>query len=339
MSPAQARPVSVEAGTGNGFLFNHRGVCYVILPFHVHGRAPVRLTARDPAGLGTGRVRRNDANAAIDLSLGTVSGNLTQACGPAWSDLPRSINPEAGQDVVVVRYGQGSVETIRSVITSKSFTHFDITPHPDETRFYAGGTSGSFVFANGLPFGMVVEAEDRTSAYVLRIDEIHTRLRRVVEDWSDEQGCSVPAGCDTGPDPAPATLSGFKLTAWSQHPVSGDFSAETMAAGQGPYIAPIGRNAPIILTFEADEITPISRVVMTSQADETESYPPKFVVVRVDATANGIDRWQDFRSPRDMVPGSPLDLKRGEVNARRVQIEIRSSWGGSPVRIDSVSIE
>lgn len=337
-SAAHARPVSVEEGQGNGFLFNHRGVCYLILPSHVHGRGPVRLTARDPSGLGTGRVI-DKSNQGIDLSLAVVSGSLSENCGGPWSDLPRTIDPQAGQAVTVVRYEQGSVETIRSLITTKSFTHFNIAPHPDETRFYAGGTSGSFVFAGNRPFGMVVEAKDRQDAYVLRIDEIHTRLRRVVEDWYEEEGCTIPADCDPLPEPAPATLSGFKLTGWSQHPVSGDVSPEAMAAGDGPYIAPIARNAPVILTFEADAITPISRIVLTSQADQAESYTPKLVMVRIDTSSDGIDRWRDFRSPRDMTPGAALDLKRGTTNARRVQIEIRSSWGGSPVRIDSVSIE
>lgn len=335
---AEARPVWVEEGTGNGFTFRNRGVCYVILPTHVHGRKPFRLSARDPAGFGNGRVIHR-ADPALDLSLGVVTGTLADDCGPDWSDLPRSIDPVPGRQVSVVRYEQGSVETIRSAITTVTFTHFEIAPVPEETRFFAARTSGSFVFDGPTPIGMIVEAEDRQSAYVLRMDEIHDRLRRVIEDWYEEGGCTDPAGCDSPiPDPAPATLSGFRLTAWAPNGVGGEFGAEAMVAGQGPYVAPISRREPVVLTFEADEIREISRVVLTSEPDEA-SASPKLVVVKVDTSSDGIDRWRDFRSPRDMVPGEPLDLQRGATNARRVRIEIRSAWGDGPVRIDSVGIE
>lgn len=334
-----ARSVQVEDGTGNGFLFHNRGVCYVILPTHVHSRGAFRLSARDPSGLGSGRVIHK-ADAALDLSLGVVSGTLTERCGPAWGDLPASIDPAAGQPVTVVRYEQGSVETIRSMVTTVTFTHFEIAPAPEETRFFAARTSGSFVYDGERPLGMIVEAEDRQSAYVLRMDEIHDRLRRVVEDWYEEDGCTDPEGCDSPiPDPAPASLSGFRLTGWSPHAIGGEFGAEAMVAGQAPYIAPIARGAPVTLTFEADSIRDISRLVLTSQADNDTSFSPKLVIVRIDTSSDGIDRWRNFKSPRDMVPGEPLDLRRGPTHARRVQVEIHSAWGNGPVRIDSIAIE
>ena len=336
---ASARPVMVEEGVGNGFLFHRSGVCYVILPTHVHGRAPFRLSAREPSGIGTGRIIHR-ADPAIDLSLGVVTGTLAEDCGPAWSDLPRSIEPMPGQPVSVVRYEQGSIETIRSVITSVTFTHFEITPITEETRFFAARTSGSFVFDGQKPVGMVVEADNRQSAYVLRMDEIHDRLRRVIEDWFEEDGCTSPKGCDSAvPDLAPATLSGFRLTSWTPHAISGEYGAEAMVAGLAPYIAPLSRNEPITLSFEADKILEVSRVVLTSRADGTSSFSPKLVVVQVDTSSDGIDRWRNFRSPRDMVPDHALDLSRGPTHARRIRIEIRSSWGEGPVRIDSVAIK
>jgi hypothetical protein len=334
-----ARPVQIEDGKGNGFLFHNRGVCYVILPTHVHGRGPFQVSARDPSGIGTGRVIHR-ADAALDLSLGVVSGSLTESCGPSWAALPSSIDPAAGQPVTVVRYEQGSVETIRSMITTVTFSHFEIAPVPGETRFFAARTSGSFVFSGDRPIGMIVEAGDRQSAYALRMDEIHDRLRRVVEDWYEDEGCTDPDGCDTPiPDPAPATLSGFRLTGWSPHAISGDYGAEAMIAGQAPFIAPITRDRPVTLTFESDDIHDISRLVLTSKADNETSFSPKFVIVRIDTSSDGIDRWRNFKSPRDMVPGEPLDLRRGPTHARRVQVEIHSAWGAGPVRIDSVAIE
>lgn len=338
-SGVSARPVQVEDGKGNGFLFHNRGVCYVVLPTHVHGRAPFRLSARDPSGLGTGRVIHR-ADTALDLSLGVVSGTLTGSCGPSWNALPSSVDPVPGQSVTVVRYEQGSVETIRSMITTVTFSHFEIAPVPEETRFFAARTSGSFVFSGERPVGMIVEAADRQSAYVLRMDEIHDRLRRVVEDWYEDDGCTDPGGCDSPiPDPAPATLSGFRLTGWSPHAISGEYGAEAMVAGQAPFIAPIARDQPVTLTFESDRIHDISRLVLTSKADNATSSSPKLVIVRIDTSSDGIDRWRNFKSPRDMIPGEPLDLRRGPTHARRVQVEIHSSWGDGPVRIDSVAIE
>lgn len=336
---SEARPVWVEDGLGNGFLFHNRGVCYVVLPSHVHGRGPFRLTARDPSGLGTGRIVHK-SDPALDLSLGVVSGTLEKDCGPEWSDLPQRIDPTVGQTVTVIRYEQGSVESIRSSVTTVTFTHLEIAPLPEETRFFAARTSGSFVFDGARPLGMIIEAGNRQNAYVLRWDEIRDRLRRVVEDWSAQDGCTDAQACD-GPigDPAPASLSGFRLAGWEPHGISGEYGAEAMVAGLGPYIAPISRGVPVILSFEADAIQEISRVVLTSHADNETSFSPKLVIVRVDTSSDGIDRWRDFRSPRDMVPGEPLDLRRGTTTARRVRIEILSSWGGGPVRLDGVAIE
>lgn len=338
---AGARPVMVESNgqQGNGFLFHHRGVCYVILPSHVHSRGAFSLSARDPAGLGTGRTIHK-TEGTLDLSLGVVSGSLTGDCGPDWSDLPRAIEARAGQGVSVIRYHSGSVETIRATITSLTFTHFDIAPIPDETRFFAAATSGSFVFDGDRPMGMIVEAAERQDAHVLRWDEIHDRIRRVVEDWYEQEGCTGAQGCDTPlPDAAPATLAGFRLVAWDPQPLTSENGADTMVAGLSPYIAPIAPRQPITLTFEADTIRVISRVTMTSRADGIASVAPKLVTVQIDTSSDGIDRWRNFLSPRDMVPGEMLDLRRGETRARRVQIRIGSGWGRGPVRIDGIGIE
>lgn len=334
-----ARPVRIGDETGNGFLFQKSGVCYVILPTHVHGRGPFPLAARDPSGIGTGRVIHR-ADAALDLSLGVVSGSLAADCGPDWSALPRAVDPAAGQPVTVVRYQDGSVETIRAQITTTTFTHFQIAPDADETRYFAAGTSGSFVFDGQTPLGMITEAGDRQDAYVLRMDEIHDRLRRVVEDWYEDEGCTDPAGCETPlPDPAPPTLSGFRLVEWSPQPVDSQFAADAMVAGTAPFIAQVTRSQPVTLTFEADAVREVSRVVLTSRADGATSVSPKLVDVQIDTSSDGVDRWRAFRSPRDMVPDEPLDLRRGATHARRLQIEVRSGWGDGPVRIDSVTIE
>lgn len=335
---ANARVVWVNEGTGQGFLFNHRGNCYVILPTHVHGRGAVKLSARDPAGIGTGRIIHKAQGA--DLSLGIVSGSLTADCGQAWGALPQGLDLAASTPVTVIRYEQGSVETIRSQITTVTFSHFDITPQSDETRFFAARTSGAFVFRGTTPVGMVIEAGTRDAARVLRMDEIYARLRRVVEDWYEDVGCTNPEGCGVPePDLAPPSLSGFRLTEWSAHGLTADQGPEAMVAGTGPYVVPLSPSSPVTLTFEADEIREVSRIVVTSDADGSETFSPKLVIVRIDTSAGGIDRWRNFLSPRDMVPGEVLDLRRGPTYARRVQIEIRSSWGGSPVRIDGIGIE
>lgn len=325
--------------TGNGYLFRHRGVCYVILPTHVHGRGSFALSARDPAGLGSGRII-HQAEDTLDLSLGVVSGSLTEDCGADWKDLPRQIEPVPGQQVSVIRYHAGSVETIRSVISTVTFTHFEIVPIPEETRFFAARSSGSFVFNGQTPIGMIVEAGDRQSAYVLRMDEIRDRLRRVVEDWFEEQGCTEATGCDSPlPDPAPSTLSGFRLVSWAPQAITSAQGADAMISGLAPYIAPISRTQPIRLTFEAETIQQVSRVTIRSLADSIASFSPKLVVVQVDTSSDGIERWRNFRSPTDMTPDAVLDLRRGATHARRLRIEIRSGWGDGPIRIDGVTIE
>lgn len=330
----QARSVWVENGEGNAFLFEHRGNCYVILPTHVHGRSDVQLSAREPAGIGTARIIHEVAGA--DLSLGVATGSITQDCGPRWRDLPDRLALRAGAAATVVRYQQGSIETIPGTLATVTFGEFEVSAADSSDRFFAARTSGAIVYAGDTPIGMIVQADERSRARALRMDEIRNQLARVVEDWYDQNGCADAEGCAPPPDPAPATLSGFALTSWSPHGIAAEAEAERMIAGDGPYIA---RDLPVVLMLEAPEILPISRIVMTSLADEAESFTPKLVKVEIDTSSDGINRWRPFRSPKDMVPGAALDLRRGETSARRVKVTIHSSWGGTPVRIDSLAIE
>lgn len=336
--PAAARVVGVGEGQGNAYLFHHRGNCYAILPTHVHGRGPMQLSGRDPAGIGTAHVI-DRSNSDIDLSLALVSGSLTQSCGGPWSDLPQRLSIRPNEEATVVRVQQGSVETIRSHVAHVDFTQFSLAPDGDETRFFAAGTSGATVLQGGTPIGMVLTADSRDLAYALRMDEIQARLRRVIEDWFVEGSCTEGDTCGEVPDLAAQSLSGFQLSAWQPHGVTADTGADAMVSGSGAYIAPIARGEPVTLTFESAELREIRRVVMTSRADGQEAHAPKLVKVMIDAASGVVANWRAFKAPTEMAPGQALDLRRGGTFARRIRIEVHSAWGGSPVRIDSIAIE
>ena len=329
-----ARVVWIDEGGGNGFLFHHAGNCYVILPAHVHERGPMGLSARDPAGLGVGRIIYT-AGGTFDLALAVVSGSLEQSCGREWLALPSRVTLDPGADVTVIRYQKASIESVPAKVRSVTFTDFQIDVDAGD-RAIVARNSGATVFQGDQPVGMVIEVPGRGEAVALRMDEIRARLRRVIEDWSTGGDCVQRDRCDgegggapAGP-PAPVGLGGFKLKDWSTQGTDVGVPPDEMLAGKGVYVAPIGPNAPVVLLLEADKTTRLSRVVLTSDADGVTTFSPKRVLVRIDPTADGIDRWRNFLSPRDMVSGQPLDLLRSETFARRIEIRIRVELGRKP---------
>ncbi|QHQ33866.1 hypothetical protein [Algicella marina] len=341
-----ARVVSVEDGTGHGFLFQHRGNCFLILPTHVHGRnrSGLRITGQDPVEIGSASVVY-ETDEALDISLALVRGAITGNCGPAWAALPRAIPAAArvGAPVRLVRHHQASVEAVRSRIQTVDFETMTIVPAEGEQRDYGAGTSGSTVLDGDVPIGMVTDASLRTEAYLIRMDEIVGRLSRFVEgmgadDCSDPASAAVLAGQCGDAAVQVSNLGPFRLMSWSSHPTSPGFSAEEMIAGNAPYIAPIGQGG-ITLVFEAPETATLSRIRLTSHADNAESFVPKGISVRVDTSTDGIDRSRRFLA-QDMAPDGSLDMQRGATYARRVIVTITDAWaGGSPVRLDAVSLE
>lgn len=340
---SEARVVGVEHGAGSGFLFNHRGNCFVIMPSHVHGRFSddISVDSYQSGAIGSADIVYR-VPAQADISLGLVRGAVTEDCEPDWSTLPRSLSGEldVGQIGIIERARQQSVEGRRVQLHSKDFTHIRLVPAEGEQADLFGGTSGATVFMAGTPVGMVLEAESADAAWALRMDEIVNLLARFMGEVAtvkpacdagvSSTSCQVPVASVVG-DP-------YEVTGWSAHPVDGAADPTALARGEGPYIAPLAADEPIVIRLALKETDRLRQISILSEPGDGAAVPQNIEIV-TDTSDGGRGRPNPMPR-RDMSPDGSYDNRVGERFARYVEIRITSSWGGgSPIRIDRIVID
>ena len=245
-----------------------------------------------------------------------------------------------GAALSLVRARSRSVELRDVIVGTVTQNEFSVAPAPGQPADLIAGTSGAFLFRGQNPVGMVLEVDRPDLAWALRMDEIKARLARFMGDATQQVACDDPAVPEAMKPhcapvvPASADRLTFRAVDWAPHPVDGSASPSDMVAGSGPYIAPL--TGVIRLEFEAAETVELSRIVIRSSADGQTTFVPKTIRITSDASSGNTRRPLGF-ARRDMPPTGVLDIKRGAKFARRVTIEISSSWGGgSPVQIDAV---
>ena len=343
--PANAEPVSVNRNKGQGFVVNHQGNCYVILPAHVHGKGTgLSLSAGSPPVVGEASVFHSFAP-GMDLSVAYVGGGLDGRCKDRFADLPRNIDPliGAGGEVSFLRVSAaGGVQRIPATVKSLLYETMviEVAGGGDATVFR--GTSGSFVFAGDTPVGMIIRAPDDQSAEVLRIDAIVARLDRLLAGGiggnEPEAGAEPPAETVTGP--GVGGLVG-EITRCSAEPVSPETSCWAMAEGSSPLLVP-GGSLPFVIEIDlaGEEPSPVSVVRLRSEAAEGEATSPKSVLVERTTGTGDRPAWLSF-GRGDMSPLGSLDVHHGaSPRARAIRLTVLSAWKPDlPLRLDGIDVE
>jgi hypothetical protein len=337
----------VGLGAGNGFLFNHRGNCFAILPTHVHSPRvdEIRLSVPD------GAVGRADilysTDAETDLSLALVTGGIARNCAPEWMSLPRRLDNRLrpGMAATVVRNHQQSQEARQVVVGAVNTLTFSVVAGPGQPADFFAGTSGATVLDGQVPIGMVIDAETTSVVWALRMDEIVGRIARWIDGVQEGRVCDDPSlaehvvQCHDETERLAGSGLPFRVTDWSAHPIEGANDPVSMAAGAGPYVAHLADGVPIWIEVQFPQTVALGRIVLRSEADGQLAFVPRSVRIMTDTTTGPVRRALNFIS-RDMPPDGVLDAVRRETYARRVTIEIWSTWGGgSPVRLDEMRFE
>lgn len=346
--PAQGRVVTVEDGSGAGLLVHQGGNCYVILPTHLHGRSMdgIRLGSERAGGpIGTARIV-HVAPDASDISLGVVRGGLEAACGDVWSDLPRALGDQIrpGTELMLRRPRQKVFEGRRLVVHSSGPDLVRLVPAPGERADLFGGTSGAVAFLGPKPVAMVLQADGAAEALAIRMDTLRALVRQVLGEATttglDDTGRTtarisvLPAG-DAVSLPRGDPLEAVQ---WSAHPVDGAVDPVAMLDGDGAWVFHLGE-APVQLTLRLSETDRLSRIRLRSAPRTGAAVPRRIGIVTDSSTDPSRPRPSQIPAP-EMTPDGEFELRVGERFAHTVTITIGSSWGGgSPVRLDAVSID
>ncbi|QFS83348.1 hypothetical protein FIU97_10955 [Roseivivax sp. THAF40] len=349
---AHARVVTVEDGSGAGFLVRQGGNCYVMLPTHLHGRSMegIRLGSDRAGGpIGTAKivyVAPDDA----DISLGIVRGGLERDCGEEWRRLPRDLSDRLtpGAELMLQRPRQQVFEGRRLILHSSGPELVRLVPAPGERADLFGGTSGAVAFQGSTPIAMVLQANGRSEAIAMRMDKVtglvgqmlQNPVSRAAPALGAAPATAEPGAADLEAD-SPATLPpGDPLEAveWSAHPVDGAVDPGEMLRGAGPWIFELGPK-PVSLTLRLTDTDRLSRIRLRAATGTAAAIPRGISIVTNSATDPARPRLSSIPAP-DMSPDGEFDLRIGERFAHTVTVTILSSWGGaSPVRLDAVSID
>lgn len=325
--PAFAEPVSVNRGTGLGYVFNHNGNCFLLLPEHVHERQTrLTLATAAPSAIGEASLLQTWAP-ALDLSLFVVTG-LSTGCNDRFADLPRDLAPilDGGRSAVLVRVDAGGSE-LRDEMAITAIDYSLLSARlMDGSRASEifQGSSGAILRMGETVIGMAVQSPDVTQATVLRMDEIVAQISRKVTPYASGQAVTVsaaPASSQCGP----GTIAIAAITC-SIEPLAPELACSSLAGPGGGLAAfPAGARPRFIAELDVDQPVPLGQVGLATDVEQGIYAVPQSIVVEVSASAKN-PRWQRFGSA-DMSPLGALTIANGaRPYARLVAISIGSSW-------------
>ena len=322
---ARAEPVSVNRGTGLGYVFTHNQNCFLILPAHVHGRSSrVSISTAIPASVGDATLVRTYAP-ELDLSLFYVTSGLENRCRDRFSALPDEVGTllDGVTNAQLVRVDATGAET-RDEMTITATDFETIAATALDTEIYQG-TSGAILRIGNTPIGMAIQSEGTDQATFLRMDEIVARIRRVV---TPAQVQLAPADeQQAGSSQCPIGAIRIASLSCTIEPVSPDYACSNLLnEGGGIAAFPQGTRPRIEIALDVVQATPLRSVELLSAGGEDFAVPQQITVET--SSTNGAPRWLRFGG-RDMPPTGKVDIVNGAAPfANRIAIEIHSSWDG-----------
>ena len=335
---AFAQAVSVlndDREHGYGFMFEHFGNCYVVLPRHVAGQdfyPRINLSTASPVVNGTGAVFRPFWD-GMDLVVAVASEALKPRCTASLDDLALSRRAQtAGSGQLLRLLPDGSEERVQIEIEDRGYLTFNGRVAVTDDAQIAQGTSGAFVFAFGEPIGMAITSNDNRRATFMRSEEIHLNLSRYLAQSGGALAIQQPNVSDSESAESIDTLP-LALVSSSVPSVSPSLAPENML-GDGLFVFEPTPHMVFDFRFESDEAQPMSRLRIVSPSDDGYALP-KNILVQVSAEAQG----GGFRTL--MRGQASLDgaLDTGDIAprfVRRIRIVIIDAWSDGAVAIDRV---
>lgn len=330
---ALAVPVGLE--NGQGWMFNHRGNCYLIVPQHVVGnKRELQFFTENPIVHGDARVMRN-FKTVNDLAIAFVAPGLQDRCTTSWDSMPSDISNvlRAGASLTLSEVrSSGLVDSVEGTVRAYDANKIFLAPDKADSMYQ--GRSGSALLRNGVFIGMAVKAEGSDIGEFLRADEIHDDLRGLIGRSNSvtrppsnqlskiDHQCSINNDVYTGVLCSSPTLTDSGVCSDLMTGKTVQFPADSL---------------PLIIELTLSEgsarrLTRFSHSVQAPISDNTTV--PRSVLVLVDSSKDKRKRWKKFGS-RDSAPNGSVQVNNGSKPlARRIQFIVQSSWdAGKPVEV------
>lgn len=342
---ALAEPVSINRGTGLGYVFNHRGNCYLIVPDHVRqGATRLSLSTSAPSSIGDAEIFRTYAP-GMDLALGIVTSGLSQRCNDRFEALRTDLQPilDRIDTAQLVRVDAGGLE-LRDDMVITSFDFESITARPASSDLGAEiyqGSSGGILRSGSTIIGMAVQSQGIDDAFFLRADEIAARLGRlldtgpatIVRDEAVPERTGEAGLC-------PAGSIAIAAVSCNIEPLSPELSCANLANGGVTAFPPTGTPPRIILDLAGETAIPLRMVALGSSASAPSATRPKGILIEISSNTAGAPRWRRFAGG-DMPPTGRFEAPNGAAPyATQVAITLQSSWDSTlPTALDCLALD
>lgn len=301
---------------GQGFLVQRLDKCYFVSPQHVlKDSFFITLKGSDKLrSLGEGQPIQPFG---YDLSVGHVAGSLEKNCGIDFNSLStKQQDIDKAQTVVVSTVNpDGLISRTPAVVQETELVYLSIKPLNPERGFFKG-MSGSLVFSEGAPIGMLQSVDTESgNGRVLRLD----RLIETVLPFFSTSSKSPNFQAEMKSDSQIA----YSLSYWNLPPVSNDFSVQSVSDGDLTtlYTTRLSSNfLELDLTFADQTDLNILRIIVP------ENSGVKDYEILTSRKAEGKRGWISLTSGTVLPNQTQTDISLGNIKAHRIKLKIYSSW-------------
>lgn len=325
--PALAADVAlVDEENGQAILFQHRGLCYAVLPNHVSkDKNRIALSVPEPTAQGAGEIFWRDVE--NDVALAFVEGDISQRCTVQFStltaDLSVKLQSTESAFIKSVHFDGKFFDRIGAnlIFVNDGFVSVRLTDSGIDAEVLQG-LSGAMLSVGGQIAGMAIDAENTGEAAFLRMD-------RIAEMIASE--------FRVGSHPGQQNIDGFRVTG-SGGALSGVTVLEPSSLAE-PWVTPwTGRPVAFEITLSNDSLVEINRIVIQSVTTD-DTTPARKISLSVDRGLPGNAFWRPLASP-DMSPTGLFETFTGGTVARRLRISIEDVWfPDRNLRLDGLLVE
>ncbi|RUO61798.1 hypothetical protein [Pseudidiomarina insulisalsae] len=343
---AKITQVHVSAGdVGQGFLVERLDQCFLVTPEHV-----VKDELFGNLIGGTDLRSRGEAypvqTFGYDLTLMVSSGALNSECGIAFSGLPTELpNLVSGASRLSVSSvnSDGSSTVTPANLLDSDLLYLTIDPS-HENMIFAQGMSGSLVFFEDTPVGMLQSVDAATGqGRVLRMDRLTETLKPFfgasagVVKFEAAQAKDEIGSVDLGSSRKAVPL---QLVSWSHEPIAGTRASfaidndKTTEFRMALYDA-----SPVMLEFFlGDELVEFSEVKIVSLVKEGTARIRDFEILTA-RTSEGRRGWRSLHSGTMLPNESEKLISLVPSGAKRMTLVIRSTWSeGSELTLNELTL-
>ncbi len=317
---------------GFGFMFKHRGNCYVALPHHVAGAdfyPRVNLSTAAPVVSGTGRMLRPFWD-GIDLALAVASEAMRDRCTATLDDLAPSREAQtAGRAQLLRIRPDGSEDRTPLTIGDRGYLSFTGSVEAGATEI-TQGTSGAFAFARGEPIGMAITSDDPTRALFMRSEEVHMNISRFLSQSGgavvDRTSSATSTSARTGTLPLVLVSSSVPASEPS-------FAPENMV-GNGIFVFEPARRMVFDFRFEPDESHVFKRLGLRAAPQDGYAVPKNIII---QTSNDGSGETFSTLMRREVAPDGSFDT--GDIASRyvrRLRLIVLDTWSVGNTAIDQV---